>query len=777
MPETQILGSLLPAESDERFRVMANAAPVMVWMSGPDAQCTFFNQQWLQFTGRLMEKEIGNGWAENVHQDDLVRCLDVYTTAFRARERFEMEYRLRRADGEYRWVFDMGIPLLTISGDFSGYIGSCVDITDRKLSEEALRESEDRYRDLVENSGILFGAHDLEGSVLSANQAAIELAGLEGADEIVGRKVDEFLSPDVRPLFRSYLETVIHEGHAHGLMKVRTKAGGEKILQYNNSLRREGLDRPVVRCIGHDVTEAKRAERALRESEERYRLVAENSQELIGLLDLNGNVLYASPSHFHVLGYRVDELHHNNLFQLISPEDAEPVLSAIREIPHSRLSQTLELRLRKEDGDWLDAEAILSGVQDAAGSVNRILFAARDITERKRAEHVSRRQTAALIRTLHLLAAEPALETFLGHFLRAITEQLKVSSCALYLRDLDNPAIPIEMTCEDGQINDRSKPARPVGASANLSWGEDPIFALVNERRCPVMVEDVPNSPLLSAELRAWALVSGVQTILLLPLLQGEKLIGVLSIRSRENRSYGREERELAQALAHQATLAVQLTRLAEQGQRSVLLQERNRMAREIHDTLAQGFTGIVIQLEAADDALGESAEAARAHIRRARKLARDSLAEARRSVWALRPQVLEHSHLPGAVKGLVEQLTRGTSLQAKFKVQGTPQPLASEVESNLLRISQEALANSLRHSGAKKIEVAIIFGTRQVQLRIRDDGAGFDPHLFSGPDRGLGLTTMQTRAQSMGGRLRIKSRPGDGTLVQVTVPLLVRQD
>ncbi|MGH9454304.1 MAG: histidine kinase, partial [Terriglobia bacterium] len=407
----------------------------------------------------------------------------------------------------------------------------------------------------------------------------------------------------------------------------------------------------------------------------------------------------------------------------------------------------------------------------------RILIAARDITERKRAEQVSRRQTAALIRTLNLLAAEPALETFLGHVLRAITEQLKVSSCTLYLQNLDHPAIPIEMTYEDGQINDRSKPARPIGPSANLSWGEDPIFVLVNERRCPVVVADVPNNPLLSGELRAWASVSNVQTILLLPLLQGEKLIGVLSIRSRENRSYGPEERELAQALAHQATLAVQLTRLAVQGQRSVLLQERNRMAREIHDTLAQGFTGIVIQLEAADDALGESAEAARAHIRRARKLARDSLAEARRSVWALRPQVLEHSNLPRAVKGLVEQLTRGTSLQAKFKVQGTPQPLASEVESNLLRISQEALANSLRHSGAKKIEVAIIFGTRHVQLRIRDDGAGFDPHLSSGPDRGLGLTTMQTRAQSMGGRLRIKSRPGDGTLVQVTVPLVTRQD
>jgi PAS domain S-box-containing protein len=125
-------------ESEERFRLVSNTAPVMIWMSGPDKQCNYFNQPWLEFTGRTLEAELGNGWAEGVHNGDLKRCLETYSQAFDRRQSFAMEYRLRRNDGEYRWVFDIGVPRFNPDGTFAGYIGSCLDITDRKLAEEAL---------------------------------------------------------------------------------------------------------------------------------------------------------------------------------------------------------------------------------------------------------------------------------------------------------------------------------------------------------------------------------------------------------------------------------------------------------------------------------------------------------------------------------------------------------------------------------------------------------------------------------------------------------------
>jgi PAS domain S-box-containing protein len=128
-------------ESEQRFRLMADAAPVLIWISGVDKRCTWFNQPWLDFVGRPMAQELGDGWAENVHPEDFDRCLQTYATAFGRRDPFRMEYRLRRRDGAWRWVLDNGIPQYDASGRFTGYIGSCVDITDRREAEAGLRQA------------------------------------------------------------------------------------------------------------------------------------------------------------------------------------------------------------------------------------------------------------------------------------------------------------------------------------------------------------------------------------------------------------------------------------------------------------------------------------------------------------------------------------------------------------------------------------------------------------------------------------------------------------
>jgi len=126
-------------ESEERFRTMANGAPVLLWMADTSALCVFFNQFWLEFTGRTQEQEYGNGWAEGVHAEDFQACMHTYMTAFVARRSFSMEYRMRRADGEYRWIYDQGVPRFTPDGTFAGYIGSCIDITDRRNAQESMR--------------------------------------------------------------------------------------------------------------------------------------------------------------------------------------------------------------------------------------------------------------------------------------------------------------------------------------------------------------------------------------------------------------------------------------------------------------------------------------------------------------------------------------------------------------------------------------------------------------------------------------------------------------
>lgn len=134
--------SLQPIDIEKQFKVMADSAPVMIWISGTDTLCYFFNTGWLRFTGRTMEQEYGNGWAEGVHPDDLNQCLEIYLSAFKERKPFKMEYRLKRFDGVYRWLLDNGVPRYTEEGAFAGYIGSCIDIDEITNLGTILKEKE-----------------------------------------------------------------------------------------------------------------------------------------------------------------------------------------------------------------------------------------------------------------------------------------------------------------------------------------------------------------------------------------------------------------------------------------------------------------------------------------------------------------------------------------------------------------------------------------------------------------------------------------------------------
>jgi PAS domain S-box-containing protein len=179
----------LRRESDERFQMLADAAPVMVWVSGTDGLCTFFNRQWLEFTGRTMEQELGSGWADGVHPADSQPCMDYYISSIQARRSFTMEYRLKRADGQYRWLVDTGVPRFGTDGDFLGYIGSCVDISERKQSEQTLQHLTARIFMLQdeERQRVAAELHDGLGQSLAIikNRAQLGLRSQANPDRMI----------------------------------------------------------------------------------------------------------------------------------------------------------------------------------------------------------------------------------------------------------------------------------------------------------------------------------------------------------------------------------------------------------------------------------------------------------------------------------------------------------------------------------------------------------------------------------------------------------------
>jgi two-component system, LuxR family, sensor kinase FixL len=214
-------------ESEERFRTVADSAPVLIWMSGPDKLCTFFNKGWLDFTGRSLEQELGNGWAEGVHREDMARCLDIYGNSFDARQPFTMEYRLRRNDGEYRWVLDNGTPRFASDGTFLGYIGSCIGITERKLAEEKFR----LVLDAAPNAMIMV---DSGGVINFANAPAATVFGYS-LGELIGCNI-ETLIPE---RFRDG-----HPGHRKGFFSqpsTRAMGAGRDLF----GRRKDGSEFPV----------------------------------------------------------------------------------------------------------------------------------------------------------------------------------------------------------------------------------------------------------------------------------------------------------------------------------------------------------------------------------------------------------------------------------------------------------------------------------------------------------------------------------------------------
>ena len=211
---------------------------------------------------------------------------------------------------------------------------------------------------------------------------------------------------------------------------------------------------------------------------------------------------------------------------------------------------------------------------------------------------------------------------------------------------------------------------------------------------------------------------------------------------------------------------------MADAARHAGMLEERQRMAREIHDTVAQGLASVVMLLEAADQELPDAAGPARAHIEQARSTARESLADIRRSVLALRPDLLEHASLPAALAVVVERWSQRTGTAASARVLGEPYPLHPDTEVTLLRTAQEALANVAKHAGARSVTVTLAFADDETTLDIRDDGQGFQPRRArSGASGGFGLTGLRQRIAQVGGRLAVDSGPSAGTTIVAAVP------
>jgi PAS domain S-box-containing protein len=333
-------------EREERFHLVADVAPVMIWVSDTDRLCTYFNKTWLDFTGRSMEEELGNGWAEGVHSEDLYRCMDTYTQAFDRREEFRMEYRLRRHDGEYRWVLDQGVPRFDQDHSFVGYIGIGIDLTERKLAEEERLLSQNRFRQFFETMPEFCYIVSPSGEIVDANVAACAALGYT-RDEIVGKPLSALYAPECVPRMGELFKKWTADGELRNEeMIVITKEGQRRTVLLNaGCVRDKNGDIQHSTSIQVDITERKLAEEALTslsqrlieaQEQERSRIARElhddTSQRLAMLVLRIGQLENDLPEQAIELRGRVDELR----------KDTLEVSKGVRVVAHELHAPSLE---------------------------------------------------------------------------------------------------------------------------------------------------------------------------------------------------------------------------------------------------------------------------------------------------------------------------------------------------------------------------------------------------------------------------------------------------
>jgi PAS domain S-box-containing protein len=724
----------------------------------------------------------------------------------------QYEVRWRTKDGVIVHFDGASVPRLSASGEFLSTLCTLRDVTERKCAEEKLRKSEEKYRDLIEISPDAIYVVDADGICLLGNRAGAELAGVP-PDQLVGTPVTDTYLPEERHLFRERLEKLKTGRTIRFERKFVRKNGAIVPVEVSVSGIRGGYFQAILR----DVSERKQSEALLAAEKRILEMIATGVQlkEILSALCLFieeqrsgtlASVLLLNPDGLHLDCIAGPSLPKDWMEQMetlpIGPCAGSCGTAAYRgspvivsdiatdplwDVPEHRAA-ALQHGLR---ASW--SNPVLSSKGKVLGTfcmyyreprtptsqdlelIDLATHLVRVAIERDRAgealrasEQVARGQVEALTYSLDVLATAPAPDKFLGQMLSTIGRLLAAQSVILWLLDESNDSLVLRAWAE-GTNFAKADPEHPFVKSPS-SWKEDPGLRELFFSGAPVACEDIDRDPDISKELREYLKSGGTKKFLRIPTLVGGQVKGFIGIRHGDRPPYRPEEIELAQALTHQAMLAIQLNEFAEQSRQAAILEERNRMARDIHDTLAQGFTGVIVQLEAVEDAIACCRrKEANEHLQRAGELARRSLNEARRSVHALRPQALQGANFWEALKGLIKNTTAGTALHTTFNVRGKMRHLPLVWQENLLHIGQEALTNALKYAHPRNFETRLTFNTKELRLQLRDDGDGFkimDRH------DGFGLAGMRERVEQMGGTLKISSARGKGTEVTVVLPL-----
>ncbi|MGL4618174.1 MAG: PAS domain S-box protein [Chroococcidiopsis sp.] len=736
-------------KSESKITQFLEAVPVGIAIVDATGRPYYANQRGIQLTGKATDPDVAPEQISAVYQFYEAGTERIYPTEKLPTIRALKGERTRSEDLEIRQnnttipVEAWGTPVYDERGNIAYAIVAFQDITQRKQAEKllanynrileqqvvertaALRQSEANYRNLIQTANSVILRTDTQGRIRYVNDCGLSFFGYE-EEQILGRTLLETIVPETETSGRNLkqfvdnlfdnLEAPLPQAYLQTENENLCRDGRRVWIAWSNQAILDEQGQVVeILSVGNDITGRKQAQEALQRSETKFRNIFENSQvgifraRLSDGLFLDANQRFANLFGFDSPDEVIGLLHAVDCY--VNPSDRH---KAVELLNRDGKLQNFEVQLRRRDGTlfW----ALYSARPNVADECMEGVIA--DISDRKRAEVAL--QTSEERLRLALTAANQGL-----YDLDLRTEERIVNPEYALMLGYDPATFhePISEWIARLHPDDRES---VVATYRAYIAGEIPSYQAEYRQR----TQDGQWKWTLSVgKIVAWD-----------ELGQPTRMLGThVDINDRKR--------------AEEASI----------------LEERNRMAREIHDTLAQAFTGILIQVGAATQVLTDDPEATQTHLETIEELARIGLGEARRSVTALRPQLLESGNLSTALDRLVTLMRATTDTALIYQIQGTAYRLPAEVENNLLRIGQEALTNAIRYAEASEIRIELVYDDVQCSLRVKDNGQGFGvgsvPHIG-----GFGLLGMSERAERIGAQLRISSQPEQGTEIVVVV-------
>lgn len=761
--EARSIRESLRTTVEEYFSLIV-ATSQIVWMSDQDGKPSAKvneNLLWLRYTGQSHQELWKKGWESTVHPDDQLQFAHSWQEAIRYKRVFEAEYRLRGKDGSYRYFLYRGVPILTRQGRIRKWIGTCTDVHDQKMAEQALHESERHYRFMTDAIPTVIWTARPDGSVDYHNQLWTEYSGImfDSAGPAGGQP---YIHPEDLPATRQAWQESIRTGNAYRMEhRIRRKDGVYRwFITIAMPFRNEKEE--IVKWFGttNDIDDEKKAEEKLRHSEAQYRFLTESMPCMIWTTLPDGRVDYRNRWMYDFTGLTPDKNADRQAWlSTIHPDDAQPSLQTWLNSLQSGRSLQIEYRLKRaSDGAYIWHMVCAFPFKNKQGEISKWIGLSIDIDDQKRVVQTLRDNELLRIteRRLQQEIADRKEAEKIAEAEKAFSENLiDTIADGIFVFDRELRITSWNQTME---LNTKKSRSKATGLNVFKAFRE---FSKSKEGKS---ISRVLEGNKITLYNQAYRFKNGYYVANLIPLHDEQRMVnGGLCIIHDVTELRKLEEGKTAQKLLQQKEVLNAILKTQEE--------ERKRISEALHNGLGQLLYAVKLNLEYYEHATAprDNSEEAQLTLTKTQSLLAEAIKETRTISFELMPTILEDFGLETTLHDLVRRI-ENAGLVIHCEVIGLQDRLNSALEMALYRIVQELLNNVIKHAQATQAVISLTRKKRHLILRVEDNGIGFDSS--KKVSQGMGLPSIRNRVKLLDGTLNFDSAPGRGTLLTILLPL-----